>query len=89
LLAGAPVVSTEARQVFELPEIALRVIEHALEHRRCGCGTVTMADAPAGVRAPAQYGPGVRAFATYLCRASRNSLPGGYVRHVIPWSSVT
>jgi len=65
-LAGAPVVSTEARQVFELPEIALRVIEHALEHRRCGCGTVTMADAPAGVGAPAQYGPGVRAFATYL-----------------------
>lgn len=68
-LAGAPVVSTEARQVFELPEIALRVIEHALEHRRCGCGTVTMADAPAGVRAPAQYGPGVRAFATYLLAA--------------------
>ncbi len=30
LLAGAPVILTEARQVFELPEIALRVIEHAL-----------------------------------------------------------
>lgn len=68
-LADAAVVSTEARQVFELPEIALRVIEHALQHRRCGCGTVTMAQAPAGVGAPAQYGPGVRAFATYLLAA--------------------
>lgn len=65
-LAAAPVVSTEHRQVFDLPEIALRAVEHALEHRRCGCGRVTMADPPAGVTAPAQYGPGVRALATYL-----------------------
>lgn len=65
-LVDAPVVSTEARQVFDLPEIVLRVVEHRLEHRRCGCGQVTMAAAPAGVGAPAQYGPGVRGFATYL-----------------------
>ena len=69
-LAEASVVSTEHRQVFDLPEIALRVVEHALEHRRCGCGRVTMADPPAGVTAPAQYGPGVRALATYLLAAS-------------------
>lgn len=66
LLADAPVASTEARQVFDLPPIALRVVEHVLEHRRCGCGRVTMAAPPAGVGAPAQYGPGVRALATYL-----------------------
>jgi transposase len=65
-LVDAPVASTEARQVFDLPPIALRVVEHVLEHRRCGCGQVTMADPPAGVGAPAQYGPGVRALATYL-----------------------
>src|SRR5450756_1672689 len=65
-LAEASVETTEHRQVFDLPEIALRVVEHALEHRRCGCGRVTMADPPAGVTAPAQYGPGVRALATYL-----------------------
>jgi transposase len=29
-LADAPVVSTERRQVFDLPELALRVVEHAL-----------------------------------------------------------
>ena len=65
-LVDAPVTSTEARQVFDLPPIALRVVAHVLEHRRCGCGRVTMADPPAGVGAPAQYGPGVRALATYL-----------------------
>lgn len=69
-LTDAPVVSVEQRQVFDLPEIALRVVAHQLEHRRCGCGQVTMAGVidgvPAGVGAPTQYGPGVRALASYL-----------------------
>lgn len=68
-LADAPVTSTEARQVFDLPEIALRVVEHVLEHRRCACGSTTMAPAPAGVGAPTQYGPGLRGVATYLLAA--------------------
>lgn len=68
-LVDAPVVSTESRQVFDLPPIVLRVVQHALEHRRCGCGQVTMAAAPAGVGAPAQYGAGMRALATYLLAA--------------------
>lgn len=65
-LVDAPVTSVEARQVFDLPEIALRVVEHALEHRRCRCGQTTMAAVPAGVGAPAQYGSGLRGLATYL-----------------------
>jgi len=68
-LKDSPVVSLEARQVFDLPPIVLRVVEHRLEHRRCGCGQVTMADTPAGVGAPAQYGPAVRGLATYLLAA--------------------
>lgn len=72
-LAGAPVVSVESRQVFDLPPVALQVLEHRLQHRRCGCGIVTMAGradgVPAGVGAPVQYGPGVRAVATYLAGA--------------------
>lgn len=68
-LTGTPVVGAGTRQVFDLPEIALRVTEHLLEHRQCGCGQVTTATAPAGVGAPAQYGPGVRALATYLLAA--------------------
>jgi len=69
-LADAPVVSSERRQVFDLPAVALTVTEHRVEHRRCGCGHITMATAtdgvPAGVGAPVQYGPGVRAVAVYL-----------------------
>jgi transposase len=66
---NAPVTSTEARQVFDLPEIALRVVEHVVEHRRCTCGSTTMASVPTGVAAPAQYGPGLRGLATYLLAA--------------------
>lgn len=68
-LAGAPVTSTETRQVFDLPEVTLRVVEHVLEHRRCGCGQTTMAPVPVGAGAPVQYGPGLRGVATYLLAA--------------------
>lgn len=72
-LAGAEVVSVERRQVFDLPEIRLRVVEHRIEHRRCGCGTVTAASAPTGAVAPAQYGPRLKAVAIYLL--TRQHLP--------------
>jgi len=65
-LGGAPVVDTERRQVFDLPEIALFVTEHRAERRRCACGRETKAEFPKAARAPAAYGPGVRALATYL-----------------------
>ena len=65
-LATAPVVSTEKRQVFDLPEIRLVVTEHQVQHRQCRCGQVTMGEVPAGVGGPVQYGPAVRGFATYL-----------------------
>jgi uncharacterized coiled-coil protein SlyX len=65
-LRHALVRSVERRQLFDLPEVRLAVTEHRLEHRVCRCGQVTMAEAPAGLGAPAQYGPGVKAVATYL-----------------------
>src|SRR5918993_5137531 len=65
-LRRAPVVSMEARQVFDLPPVRLRVVEHRLQHRYCRCGATTMAAVPAGVGAPAQYGPRVRAVGAYL-----------------------
>lgn len=61
--------------MFDLPEIRLQVVEHVVEHRRCGCGQLTAADSPAGVAAPTQYGPGVRALALYLI--ARQHLPYG------------
>ena len=70
-LTAAAVTSVESRQVFDLPPARLTVTEHRLEHRRCArCGTVTMAGAadgvPAWAGAPVQYGPGIRAAASYL-----------------------
>jgi transposase len=52
------------RQVFDIPQIAVRVVEHRLVARRCRCGTLTTA---AGVAAPVQYGPHAAAIAVYLC----------------------
>jgi len=65
-LAGAPLAAVTRRQVFEIPPIAARVTEHRLNTRRCGCGAVTCADAPAGVDAPVQYGPRLAAIVVYL-----------------------
>ena len=47
-LDRAPVTSTEVRQVADLPTVALAWVEHRIEHRRCSCGTVTMAGADDG-----------------------------------------
>jgi transposase len=65
-LAGAPEVGLERRQVFDLPPMMVRVTEHRLVARRCGCGATTCADAPEGVVAPVQYGPRISAIVLYL-----------------------
>ncbi|MGH3861110.1 IS66 family transposase [Actinokineospora sp.] len=65
-LAGAPVEGVERRQVFDLPERRREVTEHRAERRRCGCGRATTAEFPPEARAPACWGPRVRAYAIYL-----------------------
>jgi transposase len=56
------------RQVFDIPTITVRAVEHRLVSRRCGgCGAVTAAAAPAGVSASVSYGPSAAAIAVYLC----------------------
>lgn len=72
-LSGAADVGHVARQVFDLPEIRLWVCEHRARTRRCGCGHETTAVFPDDVRAPAQYGPRVRALGIYL--VARQHLP--------------
>jgi transposase len=59
-------VGMDVRQVFDIPEISVRVVEHQVVSRRCGCGATTAAAAPDGIAAPASYGPNVAAVATYL-----------------------
>ena len=63
---GQPV-RVSRRQVFDIPKITVRMVEHRLLSRRCGCGQVTAAAGPAGVSAPVQYGPHAAAIAVYLC----------------------
>ena len=46
-----------APPVHDMPAIAPPAVEHRLHWRRCGCGQVTGAAAPAGVNAPASYRP--------------------------------
>ena len=65
-LVDAPEVGVERRQVFDLPPMAVRVTEHQLIARRCGCDTTTCGAAPDGVSAPVQYGPRVTAIILYL-----------------------
>jgi transposase len=72
-LHDAAVMGYEARQVFDLPEIRLRVVEHRGHQRRCGCGRISTAEFPAATSAPAQYGPRIRALGIYLI--ARQHLP--------------
>jgi len=69
-LAGAQGRIASGVQVFDLPVIALKVTEYLMMRRTCGCGHVTTALAPPGVRGgPVCYGPNVEAAATLLASA--------------------
>jgi transposase len=56
----------ETRQVFELPEPRLEVIEYRKLKRRCRCGKVGCGEFPRAVTAPVQYGVRVQAMVSLL-----------------------
>ena len=57
----------ERRQVFDLPNIELRVVEHRIAQRTCPCcQQVERGVFPAHVSAPVQYGGGVHALVQLL-----------------------
>jgi len=57
----------DRRQLHDLPDVRLHVQEHRIEEICCPtCQHWTLASFPAGVHAPAQYGPRVQALAVYL-----------------------
>jgi transposase len=65
-LATAMLVGVVRRQVTDVPAVSVTVTEHRLQRRRCDCGCLTSAAAPAGVAdAPASYGPNLRAWVVY------------------------
>ncbi|MFC3455775.1 IS66 family transposase [Amycolatopsis speibonae] len=65
-LSRRPDVGVVRRQVHDLPEIVPVVTEHRLYQKRCRCGVLTTAPAPAEATAPVCYGPNLTALAAYL-----------------------
>lgn len=57
----------EKRQVFEIPEPKIEIIEHRIEIKTCPCcGKNSKGSFPENVKAPVQYGERVQALATYF-----------------------
>jgi len=56
----------ERRQVYDLPEIEIKVTEYCAEIKRCDCGALHTAPFPEGVDQPVQYGPRIKSRAVYL-----------------------
>jgi len=65
-LAEQETEGVEKRQVFDIPEPKVETTEHRAEIKTCACGHVNKAAFPPDVNAPVQYGPRIRAVATYL-----------------------
>ena len=60
------VVATSTRQVFDVPDIDVHVVEHVACRVRCSCGHDTTAEFPPEATAPTCWGPNVKALAVYL-----------------------
>jgi transposase len=72
--AAGPAADPVVRQVFDVPEVRVRVTAHLLHVLACaGCGARTRAQAPTGVAGPAVYGPMVTTLAAYL--AAQHHIP--------------
>jgi transposase len=82
-LASRPVTGIERRQVFDLPQVKVKVTEHQLIERECRCGQREKGAARAGAKAPVQYGPRIAGIIIYLYTGqwSLRRIP-----HVLSWA---
>lgn len=56
----------ETRQVFDIPLLHHETTEHRVLEAQCTCGKVHRGEFPAGVAAPVQYGPRIKATVVHL-----------------------
>lgn len=69
-LASTDVLAFTKRQVFEIPQPQLEIIEHQAEIKICpDCKTKNTAEFPNGVNSQAQYGDNVKAMVAYLSQS--------------------
>jgi transposase len=54
------------RQVFDIPEIKIKVTEHQVFKKRCSCGHETKSDFPSQVKTPVNYGNNIQGLIGYL-----------------------
>jgi len=64
--ADAKILGIKKCQVIDMPVPTVKVTEFQGEIGECACGAVHIADFPAGVDAPVQYGPMIRAIVLYF-----------------------
>lgn len=65
-LADAKIVKTESRQVYDIPEPRIHVVEHQVVTKLCACGKLCCSTFPSTVTAPTQYGPRILSLGVYL-----------------------
>lgn len=66
-LARMRVSGYERRQVWDIPEIKMRVVEHRALVKRCpGCGESVRGEFPEEVKSPVQYGEKIKSLGVYL-----------------------